>query len=108
MFITRVMETVGVISWADLKGKHVRALQDSGKVHKIRHILEDELEFDPQELKVQGGLDVPTPGRDPSEPEGKRTVTRRQLAAWSTTNSSKLPKIVVDAGLRYRWVGIGW
>lgn len=40
-FIRRVMATVGVEKWEDLKGKHVRARMEHDKVHAIGHIIEE-------------------------------------------------------------------
>lgn len=48
-FIIAVMKTVGVESWEDLKGKHIRVTASSDKVHSIGHFLEDRW-FDPSTL----------------------------------------------------------
>lgn len=40
-FIRRVLETVGVERWEDLKGKNIRAQADWGKVYAIANILRD-------------------------------------------------------------------
>lgn len=48
-WIAGVLETVGVSSWEELKGKHCRADFETAKVHRIGHLLEDRW-FDPAEL----------------------------------------------------------
>lgn len=40
-FIRRIIKTVGVENWEDLKGKHVRVDASWGKVHGIGNIIED-------------------------------------------------------------------
>ncbi len=40
-FIRRVMKTVGVEKWEDLKGKHCRARMEDNGVYAIGHIIED-------------------------------------------------------------------
>ena len=45
--IARIMQVVGVEKWEDLKGKHIRARSDWGKVHAIGNFLKDDwMEFD--------------------------------------------------------------
>ncbi len=39
--IMRILKAVGVEKWEDLKGMHVRADADFGKVYRIGHFLED-------------------------------------------------------------------
>ena len=40
-FIRRVLETVGVEKWEDLKGKYVRVDMEFSKVHGIGHVIEE-------------------------------------------------------------------
>jgi hypothetical protein len=40
-FVRRILKTVGVEKWEDLKRKHVRVKAEWGKVHSIGHIIED-------------------------------------------------------------------
>lgn len=46
-FIARVMRTVGVKKWEDLKGKFIRVDATDGRVYRIGHITKD-LWFDPK------------------------------------------------------------
>lgn len=48
MFISELLEAVGVSKWEDLPGKFIRVDTDFGKVHRIGHIIEDKW-FDPVE-----------------------------------------------------------
>lgn len=47
LFIRRVLETVGVDKWENLKGKHVRVKADREKIYAIGHILENSW-FEPE------------------------------------------------------------
>lgn len=47
-FVRRVLETVGVERWEDLKGKNIRVKSDWGKVYAIANILRDNW-YDPSE-----------------------------------------------------------
>ena len=49
LFVRKILETVGVRNWEELKGKHVRVKSDWGKVHAIGHIIEDKW-FTPAEF----------------------------------------------------------
>lgn len=40
-FLIHVLKTVGVDTWEELKGKHIRVDCEWGKVHGIGHIIED-------------------------------------------------------------------
>jgi hypothetical protein len=46
-FIARLLETVGVESWEELTGKHIRVDRDCGKVYRIGHIVKNKW-FDPE------------------------------------------------------------
>jgi len=48
-FIIAVMKVVGVESWEELKGKHVRVKSDFGKVYALGNFLKDEW-FTPEDL----------------------------------------------------------
>lgn len=48
-YIGRLLKTVGVEKWEDLRGKNVRVKASHDKVHAIGHILEDRW-FSPAEL----------------------------------------------------------
>jgi hypothetical protein len=48
-FIARVLDVVGVDSWEELPGKHIRVDHDEwGPIHRIGNIIEDKW-FDPNE-----------------------------------------------------------
>lgn len=47
-WIQKIIETVGVEKWEDLKGKHIRVESEHSKVYKIGHIIEDRW-FNPEE-----------------------------------------------------------
>ena len=49
-FIRRVLETVGVEKWEDLKGKHVRADCEWVRVHGIGHITENKWFYPERDL----------------------------------------------------------
>ncbi len=51
-YIKRLLKTVGVDQWEDLKGKHVRVRSERMKVHAIGHIIEDKW-FSPEELAAE-------------------------------------------------------
>jgi hypothetical protein len=40
-FIMQVLQTVGVYSWEELKGKHIRVKRDDFKIYAIAHILKN-------------------------------------------------------------------
>jgi hypothetical protein len=40
-FIEKVLRAVGVETWEELRGKHVRVESDNLKVYRIGHIIED-------------------------------------------------------------------
>jgi hypothetical protein len=42
----------------------------------------------------------------PDDPE--TTISRAELARLAACNSSQLPLVIADGGVRRRWVGIGW
>lgn len=48
-FIRKILETVGVDKWEQLKGKYVRARWEHNKCHAIGHIIEDKW-FSPEEF----------------------------------------------------------
>lgn len=48
-FIMRVLETVGVEKWEDLKGKYIKADSSQEKVHGICNILDIEKWYYPEE-----------------------------------------------------------
>lgn len=41
LFIRKILETVGVGKWEELRGKYVRVRTSYNKVHAIGHIIED-------------------------------------------------------------------
>lgn len=50
-WIAGVLRVAEVDDWSKLPGRPVRALADFGKVHAIRHILDDRIEFRPWEVE---------------------------------------------------------
>jgi hypothetical protein len=48
-FMMELLNTVGVLTWEELKGSYVRVRQQIDKVHAIGHITKDKW-FDPVEL----------------------------------------------------------
>jgi hypothetical protein len=40
-FIRRIMDTVGVSKWEDLRGKYIRVRSDHRKIEAIGHLIED-------------------------------------------------------------------
>ena len=40
-FVSRILKTVGVEKWEDLKGKHIRVDQEHNKIWGIGHIVND-------------------------------------------------------------------
>jgi len=57
-FIARIMQTVGVDRWEDLKGKHLRADMEHGKVHGIGHILEEKWFYPADDKKLSALKDL--------------------------------------------------
>lgn len=51
-FIRRILATVGVESWEELKGKHLRADCEHHKIHGIGHIIEDRWFYPEKDLKA--------------------------------------------------------
>lgn len=49
-FISRIMQTIGVEKWEDLKGKYCRIRGNSVKIYEIGHITDD-VWFSPDEIK---------------------------------------------------------
>ena len=56
-YIQRVLKTVGVEKWEDLKGKFIRVESEGlgGGIRRIGHIIEDKW-FDPRELATEFGI----------------------------------------------------
>ena len=53
--IISILQTVGVGSWEELRGKHVRAIIEDGRVKRIGNILKD-VWFSPEELAKAMGV----------------------------------------------------
>ena len=47
--IEKILKTVGVDSWEQLPGKHIRVVAEHTKVHKIGNLIEDKW-FSPEDL----------------------------------------------------------
>ena len=51
LWISRVLEVVGVAEWEELPGKYVRVVRDRGLISGIGHIIEDRWFYPRDEMK---------------------------------------------------------
>lgn len=56
-WVRRILETVGVEKWEDLKGKYIRVEGSEGGIEAIGHLLEDKWFRPRAELEKQKGED---------------------------------------------------